>query len=659
MQHYRSAIVRRNSTGGFTLSLAIVFSFGWGCSTDGANEPAGGGAAHTGTGATSGGDATGGSESNSGSGGAVSSSGGSGVNDDYSVPKNVWPSDECVDRVSALLASMTLQQKAAQMVMAQNTQISPAGVASGLVTNIFAGGNEGPPDGLAASNWATYTDGFFAQTPSAPHQLPLLFGLDAVHGHNRAIGAVIFPHNIGLGATRNPELVEEIGRITALEMAATGINWTFGPMLSVSHDDRWGRVYESYSEDPDDVALLGSAAVAGLQGRAGLGSGSGVVACAKHFAGDGQGTFGTSARAGDGGTVDRSDVQIDEATMRRLGIDPYIPAIETGLGCVMASDTTWNGVNMTRHEHLLTTILKEELGFQGIIVTDWNAADIAGVGLLNAVNAGVDMFMEPYAGWENKVSSIANAVPSLVSEERVTDAARRILTVKCEAGLFEWSRDQSLLPQVGSEKHRAVARKAVRESLVLLQHENSVLPLSKGSHVYVAGSGANTLVRQAGGWTINWQGGAADSTSGTTVRAAVSQVATVVDDLSNADVALIVLSENAYAEFLGDVSSIDTLPSSDFEHLSQAKAAGKPVVALIFSGRPVLLSSENLALADAWIAAWLPGTEGAGIVDVIFGDHNFVGKLSHSWPRTEAQANQNKGDVAFDPLFPYGHGLTY
>src|SRR5690606_35313469 len=201
-------------------------------------------------------------------------------------------------------------------------------------------------------------------------------------------------------------------------------------------------------------------------------------------------------------------------------IEPYIPALEAGLGCVMASDTTWNGLNMTRHEHLLTNVLKVELGFQGIIITDWNAADIAGVGLLNAVNAGVDMFMEPYVGWQNKVTSIVNAVPDEVSEERVTDAARRILTVKCEAGLFDWTRDTTLLSQVGAPDHRAVARQAVRESLVLLQHEESVLPLSKGTNVYVGGSGANTLVRQAGGWTINWQGGAADSTQGTTAYAA-------------------------------------------------------------------------------------------------------------------------------------------
>ncbi len=548
------------------------------------------------------------------------------------------------------------------MVMGQFQNVTTAHVSGEVTGTVFVSGSELLGSG-SAQEWATLVDGYISASQSTANGVPIFFGIDAVHGNSKATGTVIFPHNIGLGATRNPELVERIGQITAFEMAATGASWTFAPVLSVAHDDRWGRTYESYSEDPSDVALLGAAQVVGLQGREGMGTGApGVVACAKHFAGDGQATYGTSRKApssaDSGGLVDRADVRIDDATMLAYGINPYIPAIRAGLGSVMVADTTWNGVNMTGHERLLTTILKEEIGFAGFVTTDWDAAmpDQQGPGIVAAINAGVDMIMAA-TNWTSQRSAIVAAAGSEISQERIDDAVRRVLTVKCEAGLFGWTRDPALLSEVGSEQHRAVGRQAVRESLVLLQHEGDVLPLNKGSNVWVTGSGADALDRQTGGWTISWQNGG-DMTEGTTILEGISAVANVVPTVGEADVAIVVLSEPPYAEWRGDVASTDTLPAEDYALLREARNAGKPVVAVIVSGRPVLIT-DHLDDADVWIAAWLPGTEGDGVAEVLFGDHNFSGKLSHSWPETEDQVTLNKDDPGFNPLFPYGHGLTY
>jgi len=322
------------------------------------------------------------------------------------------------------------------------------------------------------------------------------------------------------------------------------------------------------------------------------------------------------------------------------------------------ADTSWNGVNMTGHQQLITTILKEELGFKGFVSTDWDAVTSSqqGPGVVAAINAGVDILMAATL-WESQRDEIVAAAGSSISQERIDDAVRRILTVKCEAKLFGYTRDTALIAQVGSEEHRAVGRQAVRESLVLLKHENSVLPLAKGSNVWVAGSGADAMGHQTGGWTISWQNGG-DMTQGTTIRAGIAAVANVVPTAAEADTAIVVLSEEPYAEWYGDTSTLNTLPAEDFALLTEAKNAGKPVVAIIVSGRPVLIT-DQLANADAWVAAWLPGTEGGGVAEVLFGDYNFTGKLSHTWPQTEEQATLNKDDADYAPLFPYGHGLTY
>ena len=635
-----------------------------GVTSSGASSTGTGGASTTNTdGSGSQGETTTTSPDGSTTVGTTGGSGGTGGEIGYEPPVVEWPSETCVTQANTLLGQMSLEQKAAQMVMGRYENVDPSDVSGEGVGTVFSAGSAIPGGGSAAE-WASLIDGYITASQSTPNGLPVLFGIDAVHGNSKATSAVIFPHNIGLGATRNPELVEQIGQITALEMMATGATWTFGPVFSVAHDKRWGRTYESYSEDPNDVALLGAAQVVGLQGHEGLGSGApGVIACAKHFAGDGQATYGTSRKPAmgmdPGGLVDRADVQIDEATMRKYGIAPYIPAIEAGLGSIMVADTTWNGTNMTGHQQLITTILKEELGFQGFVSTDWDAVTSSqqGPGVVAAINAGVDMLMAATL-WASQRDEITAAAGSSISQERIDDAVRRILTVKCEAGLFGYTRDTALMDQVGSEAHRAVGRQAVQESLVLLKHENSVLPLTKGTNVWVGGSGADNMERQTGGWTILWQDGGAMVQGGTTILQGISSVATVVPNVADADVAIVVLSEGPYAEWYGDTSTLNTLPAEDFTLLSDAKAAGKPVVAVIVSGRPVLIT-DQLANADAWVAAWLPGTEGNGVADVLFGDHNFTGKLGHTWPQTEEQATLGKDDADYAPLFPYGHGLTY
>lgn len=582
--------------------------------------------------------------------GGMSGAGGT-MPTEYTLPTVTWPSAECTAKVSDLIGKMTNAEKAAQMVMGQNPSTSV--VTSTSLGTVFCGGTLTPPGGSKASDWAGMIDGYMAAAAANRLQIPLLYGIDAVHGASKTTGSVLFPHNAGLGSTRDPQLVEDIGHVTAVEAAAQGMSWTFAPSLSVSFDDRWGRVFESFSEDPDLAGLLGAAAVVGLQGRQGLGSGGpGIVACGKHFAGDGQATAGTSSK---GGVLDRGNVQIDEAKMRKYGIAPYERAIKAGMGTIMVSDARWNNANMTSSQKLITTILKGELAFKGAVATDWQAAAEAG-GVEATVNAGVDVLMEP-TEWQNVAGTIANAIGKGISADRVNDAVRRVLSVKCQAGLFGKTRDMTLMSKIGSAEHRALGRRAVAESLVLLQNDKNTLPLKKNGKFWVAGSGADSLERQCGGWSVSWQGGGG-GTTGTTIKAAIAKAGTVVANVADADAAVVVLSEKTYAEFLGDSATIDTLSQADWDLLQQARASGKPVVAIVVSGRPVIITS-HLAQADAWIAAWLPGTEGDGVADVLFGDRKFTGKLSHSWPKTEAQTNSNLGDAGYDPLFKLGHGLSF
>jgi len=605
-------------------------------------------------GSAAGGVGTAGSAPLAGSAGmSMGGSGGSGggAPGEYTIPTVAWPSAECTAKADEILAKMTPAEKAAQMVMGQNPATNL--VTSSSLGTVFCGGTLTPQGGSKASDWAGMIDGYITAAAASRLQVPLLYGIDAVHGASKTVGAVLFPHNAGLGSSRNPQLVEDIGHVTAIEAAAQGMSWTFAPSFGVSFDDRWGRVFESFSEDPELAGLLGAAAVLGLQGRGGLGTGApGIVACGKHFAADGQAKANTSSK---GGIVDRGDVQIDEAAMRKYGIAPYLPSIKAGIGTIMVSDARWNGANMTGSKQLITTILKDELKFKGIVATDWEASSAAG-GVVATVNAGVDVLMQP-TDWQNVAGTIAGAIGGTISNDRANDAVRRVLVTKCQAGLFGKTRDASLMSKIGGPEHRTLGRRAVSESLVLLQNNANALPLKKGGKFWVAGSGADSLERQCGGWSVSWQGGGG-GTIGTTVKAAIAKQGTIVASAAEADAAIIVLSEKPYAEFQGDSATINTLPAEDWTALQTARASGKPVIALVVSGRPVLIT-DHLAQADAWIAAWLPGTEGDGVADVLFGDKKFTGKLSHSWPKTEAQANSNFGDPGYAPQFMLGHGLTF
>jgi beta-glucosidase len=479
---------------------------------------------------------------------------------------------------------------------------------------------------------------------------------------SRPSGTVIFPHAIGLASSRDANLVTQVGTMTALESLATGITMTYAPQASVAWDARWGRFYETFSEDVQWATEMVTAMVLGLQGPMGLGTGNpGMIACAKHWAGDGQGTANKSFLPNWKGVVDRSDIGLSLSDMQKYGMDAYQPAIQAGLGCIMVSDTTWMGSFITSNSQMITDQLKGMYGFKGIVLTDWNANVNAG-GIEPTINAGVDMLMEPVAppgngNWQQAVQTIANS--SAISDARIDDAVTRILNTKCQAGLFNYQRDPSLLGSVGSSQHRALARQAVAQSLVVLQNNNNVLPLSKTAKVYVGGSGANNLTLQCGGWTINWQGNGS-ATQGTTISQAIGNVTNVVGDMNSADVEVIVLSEpKAYAETPGDSPTLNTIPQSDFDTLTQARATGKPVVAIVLSGRPVLITNA-MGNADAWIAAWLPGTEGDGVADILFGTVKPTGKLSHSWRRDDSQANfMTCCNGSYNPLFPLGFGLTF
>ena len=556
--------------------------------------------------------------------------------------------------VESLLREMTLDEKVGQMAQADRAQLrSEADIRGFFLGSLLSGGGSSPAD-KTAPGWAEMYDRYQSIALEARLRIPLLYGVDAVHGHNNVVGAVIFPHNIGLGCTREAALVERVARATAEEVAATGIDWTFSPCVAVARDERWGRTYESFGETPELVSEMAAAAVRGYQPA--------ILACAKHYVADG----------GTAGGRDQGDAQVDEATLRAIHLPGYRAAIAAGVGSVMASFSSWNGQKVHGHRYLLTDVLKGELGFSGFVVSDWAGIDqLPGdytSDVETAVNAGIDMVMLP-GRYPEFTSTLKGLVQSgRVPLSRVDDAVRRILRKKVELGLFEKPlADRSLLPQVGSDAHRQVGREAVRKSLVLLKNEPRVLPLSKMTRrVHVAGRNADDLGNQCGGWTITWQGGSGAITNGTTIlqgiRAAVLGGASVTysrdgSGADGADVGVVVIGETPYAEGVGDRSDL-SLAAEDVAAVRAVRRARVPTVVVLVSGRPLILD-PILADADAIVAAWLPGTEGAGVADALFGDFAPTGRLSHSWPRSMAQVPVNWGDAAYDPLYPYGHGLSY
>lgn len=577
-------------------------------------------------------------------------------------------------QVKQLLSQMTLEEKIGQMTQPEQDQLKDfADIEKYFLGSVLSGGNSDPKEGNILQAWTDLYDRCQKHARKTRLGIPILYGIDAVHGHNNVLGAVIFPHNIGLGCTRNPALVEKVARITAKEVRATGINWTFAPCVTVPQDERWGRTYEGFSEDPNLVKVLGEAAVRGFQGP-NLRDPLSILACAKHYVGDGGTTFGTGNFKHGG--LDQGNTRVDEQTLRRIHLQPYITAIRAGVGSIMPSFSSWNGVKCSGSKRLLTEILKQELGFEGFLISDYNAIDQVTedykTAIMISINAGMDMVMVP-----SKYREFFNYLKELVNEgrvpmSRIDDAVTRILRVKFAMGLMDKDcsglADRSLHKTFGSDEHRQVAREAVRQSLVLLKNEGKVLPISKQvTHIHVGGKNADDLGNQCGGWTITWQGRSGNvTTGGTTILSAIkntvsknTQVTSSNDGTgaAGADIGVVVIGERPYAERRGDSTDLSP-PKEDVEAVNNMKKAGIPVVVILISGRPMVIN-DVLDQADAFIAAWLPGTEGQGVADVLFGDYKPTGKLSFTWPRSMSQIPVNIGDHNYDPLFKYGYGLTY
>lgn len=559
------------------------------------------------------------------------------------------------ERVESLLAQMTLAEKIGQMTQVDSNALQDKShIQRYALGSVLSGGGSDPVDNSAQS-WLQLAQECQSWAGKTRLQIPLLYGVDAVHGHNNVKGAVIFPHSIGLGATRNAALVQDAARVAALEIAGTGINWTFAPCVAVAQDARWGRTYESFSDAPELAGELGAAAVRGFQQN-------GVLACAKHYVGDG------GTRNG----VDQGDTVMDEAMLRKIHLAPYLPAVKAGVGSIMASFNSWNGAKLHGNKHLLTDVLKGELGFQGLVVSDWAAIDqLPGdykSDIQASINAGLDMIMIPYGPKEpNNYVEFITKLTELVNEGRVSmaridDANRRILRTKLKMGVFDPKPvDPALTAAIGSGEHRQVARKCVRESLVLLKNDQAALPLSKDTkRVAVVGKAADDLGIQCGGWTISWQGDTGKVTTGGTtileaIRRSVGANSTVTystdgSGIGKADVVVVVIGETPYAEGKGDRKDL-TVPETDVALVKKAKQSGAPVVTLLLSGRPLVLG-EALGSSDAFVAAWLPGTEGTGIADVLFGDFQPTGKLARAWPHSGKSAKA-------ESAFAFGYGLTF
>lgn len=582
------------------------------------------------------------------------------------------------DRVADLLDRMTQDEKVGQMTQAERLGLSsPSQISELGLGSILSGGGSTPAANTPAA-WADMIDGFQREALATSLQVPLLYGADAVHGHSNVLDATIFPHNIGLGATRDPALVEKTAQVTAEETKSTGVNWAFAPCLCVSRDERWGRTYESFGEDPALVASFAAQSIEGLQGSdpTDKSGAEKLLATAKHWAGDGGTTYDAS-KAGSGYPIDQGLTHVaSEADFERLFVAPYLPALAAGVGSIMPSYSgvsIADGPDVRMHENtaLNTTLLKQKLGFSGFLISDWEGIDKLPGGtyadkVARSVNSGLDMAMAPY-NFADFIASVKTGVTDdVISQDRVNDAVSRILTQKFDLGLFDDAMtDRSKQPDFGSTAHRTVARDAAAESQVLLKNDG-VLPLTKNESIYLAGSNADDLGNQAGGWTISWQGGSGATTQGTTIREGIEQVApgadvtyskTASEPLAGHDVGVVVVGETPYAEGQGDVGNNGhslSLSSTDRDTIDRVCAAMKCVV-LVVAGRTQLVT-DKLAAINGLVASFLPGTEGEGVADVLFGDKPFTGRLPLSWPKSADQVPINVGDTDYDPLFAYGWG---
>ena len=602
------------------------------------------------------------------------------------------------DRVADLLGRMTLAEKVGQMTQAERGDVAadPSLVTTWGLGSVLSGGGSVPADNTPAG-WADMVDTYQRAALDTRLGIPILYGVDSVHGHGNLQGATVFPHNIGLGATRDPGLVEKVGAITAEETRASGPQWVFAPCICVARDDRWGRTYESFGESPALVESM-ETIIDGLQGAPGeMSRPEHVLATAKHFAGDGLTTYGTSS--GDY-KIDQGVDQVDRATFDRLALAPYWPAVQQHhVGSVMPSfssvdwteDGLGNPIKMHANKELLTDVLKGAMGFDGFVISDWQAirqlpGDYA-TEVATSVNAGVDMFMEPYSGSSTGAPEFIATLLGLVDDgtvpvSRIDDAVSRILTAKFELGLFEHPfTDRTHLDEIGSAAHRAVARRAVEESQVLLKNRDDNLPLNDHRRVYVAGSNADNIGNQAGGWTLTWQGGSTNVIPGNTILDGIEQTAgrvTYSEDASapvpHGAAGIVVVGETPYAEGFGDVGGPQwaydpgdhgvprppkTMQLSDADKAAVAKvcAAAASCTVVVVSGRPIVIDPSLRSQIDSLVAAWLPGSQGEGVADVLFGKVGFTGRLPVSWPRSVDQEPINVGDAGYDPLYPYGWGL--
>lgn len=596
-------------------------------------------------------------------------------------------------RVEDLLARMTLEEKVGQMTQAERAQVydDETPITTYGLGSVLSGGGSTPTPNTAEA-WADMVDRFQRAALNTRLGIPLLYGIDAVHGNANVLGATVFPHNIGLGASRDPQLVREVARVTAQETRASGPQWTFSPCVCAARDDRWGRTYESFGEDARLVEQM-ETAIDGYQGNR-LSDRSRVLATAKHYAGDGDTEYGTGS--GDY-PIDQGIAVTSRPDFWRNSLRQYVPAVRRhDVGSVMPSfssvdwteDGVGNPLKMHAHHELIQGVLKDRIGFDGFVISDWEGIhQIPGdwpTQVRTGVNAGIDMAMEP-AQWRQFIETlIAEVNAGRVSQARIDDAVRRILTKKFELGLFEHPfTDRRNLERIGSPAHHALARRAAAQSQVLLTNRDRVLPLRGRHDVYVAGSNADNIGNQAGGWTLTWQGGSTNVIPGTTIldgirehaRGDVTFSADASAPIPQRAVGIVVVGETPYAEGFGDVfgprwaydpgdNGIPRpvkdmqLSAADKTAVDRVCAAVKRCVVVVVSGRPLILESALLREIDGLVAAWLPGSEGAGVADTLFGHRRFTGRLPVSWPRSLEQEPINVGDRPYDPLFPYGHGLT-
>lgn len=596
-------------------------------------------------------------------------------------------------KVSAILSSMSLEEKVGQIIQPEIANVTPEDVRIYHLGSVLNGGGTRPNNDKYASvdDWVNLAAQFHEASMDSSDgyaAIPLIWGSDAIHGNNNLYGATLFPHNIGLGAARDSQMIARIGRATALELAATGVTWTFGPTVAVARDVRWGRTYESYSEDPKVVADYARAMVTGIQGDArtpGEYNPATVVATAKHFLGDGGTTQG----------VDRGDTMVTEQELIDVHAPGYVAALDSNVSTTMASFNSWNGDRLHGHKYLITDVLKGRMGFDGLVVSDWNGhRHVIGCSVERcaaAINAGIDILMVP-SDWKAMLeNTIKDVRQGNISLARLDDAVTRVLRVKMRAGLFDAGPVKERLivgdkTLIGHADHRALAREAVRKSLVLLKNNNQLLPLSPTANILVAGDAADDIGKQSGGWTLSWQGtgntnndfpGASSIFDGieSVVASAGGKIhlhedglwdETSFENSAKPDVAIVVYGEDPYAEWHGDLANIEYQYGSkeDLKLLNRLKSQDIPVVSVFISGRPLWVNKE-LNASDAFVAAWLPGSEGAGLADVLFSEHknkpvyDFTGRLSFSWPNAISHAKLNKDAADYKPLFEYGYGLSY